>query len=229
MLNAIIVEDELYIRKGLISMLAKVTNIIHIVAECATVEQAVEAVKVYQPNLVFLDVELPDGNAFDFIKNTNLVTYKIIFITAYREYAFEALKNEAVDYLLKPIEESELKQAISKVEKQIKNEVSQKEYLVLRLQDSYQRIKFESILFCKSDKGYTTFYLDNGKKIIASKPLKEFVEQLPYFHFFRTHQSYVVNMNYAESYNKAGYIFLKTGDKIPVSKAKKEKLMGLFF
>lgn len=229
MLKAIIIEDELYIRKGLISMLNKTAKNVSILSECATIEEAVKQVKEHKPNLVFLDIELSDGNAFDFIKRTSDIDYKIIFITAYKEYAFEALKNEAIDYLLKPIDENELTNAIQKVERQFKGEVPVKDHLVLSLHDSYQFIDFKSLLYCKSDKGYTTFYLQNGREFIASKPLKEFEQSLANSHFFRPHQSYIVNMNHVDNYHKSGYLYLKSGVKIPVSKSKKEALIYKFF
>jgi len=192
MLKTLIVEDELYIRKGLISMVQSLNKDIDIIGECESVKDAVSVTNACKPDLIFLDINLTDGNAFDFLEQTNDLTFKVIFITAYEQYALQALKNGAVDYILKPVDIDELEAAIDKaislepaVQKEqlqiVKNQMidNQKDKLVLRLQEGYQVIDFNSLIYCKSDKGYTSFYLSDGKSYMASKPIKEFEGQLP--------------------------------------------------
>jgi len=235
MLKTLIVEDEIYIRKGLISMVESLNKKIDIIGECESVKDAVSVTNACKPDLIFLDINLTDGNAFDFLEQTNELTFKIIFITAYEQYALQALKNGAVDYILKPIDIDELEDAIDKaislepiVQKEqlqiVKNQMidNQKDKLVLRLQEGYQVIDFKSLIYCKSDRGYTSFYLSDGKSYMASKPIKEFEGQLPVKKFIRTHQSFVVNMDYVDKYDKNGYIFLKSGEKIPVATRRKD-------
>lgn len=239
MIKALIVEDELYIRKGLISMIESLDKNIDILGECETVNDAIAVSKACKPDVVFLDINLKDGIAFDFLDKVKDISFQVIFITAYDQYALQALKNGAVDYILKPVDIKELEKAIDKIttEKPDQQEerlevvkqqlVDQKrEHIVLRLQEGYQVIRFESLMYCQSDKGYTTFYLDTNKSYIASKPIKEFEGQLPEELFIRTHQSYVVNLNFVDKYDKNGYIYLKTGEKIPVATRKKEEFVS---
>ncbi len=239
MLKTLIVEDELYIRKGLISMVQSLNKDIDIIGECESVKDAVSVTNACKPDLIFLDINLTDGNAFDFLEQTNDLTFKIIFITAYEQYALQALKNGAVDYILKPVDIDELEAAIDKaiclepeLQKEqlqvVKNQMinNKKDKLVLRLQEGYQVIDFKSLIYCKSDKGYTSFYLSDGKSYMASKPIKEFEGQLPAKKFIRTHQSYIVNMDYVDKYDKNGYIFLKSGETIPVATRRKDEFVA---
>lgn len=239
MTKALIIEDELYIRKGLLSMIESLDKDIDIIGECESVKDAVTVTKACKPDLIFLDINLKDGNAFDFLEQTGSLTFKIIFITAYEQYALQALKNGAVDYILKPVDIVELENAIDKAinidisqQKEqlqiVKNQLinRQKNKLVLRLQEGFQVINFDSLIYCKSDKGYTTFYLSDGKSYMASKPIKEFESQLPNERFIRTHQSFVVNLDYVDKYDKNGYVILKSGEKIPVSSRKKDEFVS---
>jgi len=239
MLKTLIIEDELYIRKGLIAMIESLEKEITIFGECESVKDAVAVTKACKPDLVFLDINLKDGNAFDFLEQTEDLSFKVIFITAYEQYALQAIKNGAVDYILKPVDIEELEAAIDKAlvldlttQKEqldiVKNQLinKQKDRLVLRLQEGYQVIDFSKLMYCQSDKGYTTFYLSDGKSYMASKPIKEFEGQLPNKKFIRTHQSYMVNMDYVDKYDKNGYIFLIDSQKVPVSTRKKEEFVS---
>lgn len=234
-MRAIIIEDEQYIRKGLIAMINSLKKGITILGECESVKEAVTVTKACKPDLVFLDINLIDGTAFDFLNKLEQINFKIIFITAYDQYSLQALKNGAIDYILKPVDVEELEQAINKaiglqkndsieqvkvVEEQLLN--NKKTRLVLRLQEGFQIIEFKDLMYCKSDKGYTTFYLENGKSYIASKPLKEFEPSMPSNSFFRTHQSFILNLSFVNKYEKSGYAYLKSGEKIPVSSRNKE-------
>ena len=243
MLKTLIVEDEKYIRKGLVGLINSLKKDIVILGECESVNDAVVVAKATKPDLIFLDINIIGGTAFDFLEQTNDLDFKVIFITAYEQYALQALKNGAVDYILKPVDIEELENAVDKAIKLevgtqkeqleiVKNQMidNKKERLVLRSQEGFQIINFESLMYCKSDKGYTTFYLENGKSYMASKSIKEFEGQLPSRQFVKTHQSYIVNMDFVERYDKDGYIFLKSGKTIPVASRRKDefikKLLG---
>jgi len=239
-MNALVIEDKAYIRKGLINLLNSVSSDINIIGECESVKEAVIVAKACKPELVFLDINLSDGTGFDFLDQTESLDFKVIFITAYEEFALKALKIGAVDYLMKPIDPEELQLALNKV--QSKSSVQQKQEinrtkkvwyqddstLVLSLSDSFQVIDLSELLYCESDKGYTTFHLSNGKKYIASKPIKTYEEQLEKVHFTRPHQSFMVNLKFIDKYDKSGTIFLKNGMQIPVSFRKKEAFLATF-
>lgn len=238
-MKALIVEDKPYIRKGLLSLLEIIAAEVEVVGECESVKEAVIVTNSCKPDLVFLDINLSDGNGFDFLEQTENLDFKVIFITAYEEYALRALKIGAVDYLLKPVDIDELKAALDKVvrlplseqKKQLKvaRQVydNQEDTLILSLQDSFQIIDLKELVFCESDKGYTTFHLNNGKKYLASKPLKEFEEQLLKQSFARPHQSFMVNLRCIDRYDKSGTIHLKNGKKIPVSSRKRDHFVSI--
>ncbi|MBQ4912814.1 response regulator transcription factor [Maribacter sp. MMG018] len=239
-MKALIVEDKAYIRKGLINLLETVETNIEIIGECATVKEAVVVSNACKPELIFLDINLTDGTGFDFLDQTEHLSFKTIFITAYEEYALKALKAGAVDYLLKPVDVEELDLALKKIktlpiteQKEQINTAKKVWYqddatLVLSLSDSFQVINLQELLYCESDKGYTTFYLANNKKYVASKPLKEYEEKLEKVNFTRPHQSFMVNLKFIDKYDKSGVIYLKNGQKIPVSSRKKEAFVTTF-
>ncbi|MFY0714956.1 response regulator transcription factor [Seonamhaeicola sp. NFXS20] len=239
-MKALIVEDKAYIRKGLINILETVETNIEIIGECASVKEAVVVSNACKPELIFLDINLTDGTGFDFLDQTEHLSFKTIFITAYEEYALKALKAGAVDYLLKPVDVEELDLALKKIktlpiteQKEQINTAKKVWYqddatLVLSLSDSFQVINLQELLYCESDKGYTTFYLANNKKYVASKPLKEYEEKLQKVNFTRPHQSFMVNLKFIDKYDKSGVIYLKNGQKIPVSSRKKEAFITTF-
>ncbi|WP_424961015.1 LytR/AlgR family response regulator transcription factor [Ekhidna sp.] len=239
-MKALLIEDKAYIRKGLINLLQTIETDVEIIGECGSVKEAVVVANVCKPDLVFLDINLTDGSGFDFLDQTEQLDFKIIFITAYEEYALKALKIGAVDYLLKPVDIDELESALEKIkalplakqkaqiEKARKVWLQGDATLVLSLSDSFQVIDLQELLFCESDKGYTTFHLSNGQKHIASKPLKEYEEKLANIHFVRPHQSFMVNLRFIDKYDKSGIIHLKNGTIIPVSSRKKEAFIKTF-
>jgi len=239
-LKTLIIEDKEYIRKGLRNLLQLLDTEITVLGECESVKDAVVVANACKPELVFLDINLTDGTGFDFLAQTENLNFKVIFITAYEEHALRALKIGAVDYLLKPVDIDELQTALEKVAqlpiKQQKQQVqvakqawnNEDSKLILSLHDSFQVIDLNELLFCESDKGYTTFYCSDNKKYMVSKTLKEFEERLCKANFTRPHQSYIVNLKFIDKYDKTGVIYLKCGKKIPVSSRKKEHFLNTF-
>ena len=240
-MKALIVEDKEHIRKGLLHLLRSIQANVDVIGECESVKEAVIVANACKPELIFLDINLTDGTGFDFLEQTEKLDFKVIFITAYEEYALQALKIGAVDYLLKPVDVEELQTALDKISelpiatqkeqiktaKQVFN--NDEDTLILSLQDSFQVISLKDLMYCESDKGYTTFYMNDGKKHLASKPLKEFEQQLIAHYFTRPHQSFIVNMKFIDRYDKSGTIYLKSGIKIPVSSRKKEGFLSRLF
>ena len=239
-MTTLLVEDKAYIRKGLLNLLQLIDSEVEVIGECESVKDAVVVANACKPDLIFLDINLLDGTAFDFLEQTEHLTFKIIFVTAYEEYALKALKIGAVDYILKPVDVEDLKVALEKVKnlpiseqkKQIKNVKdawnNEDSNLILSLHDSFQVIDLNELMYCESDKGYTTFYCVNNKKYLVSKTLKEFEEQLTLTNFTRPHQSFMVNLKFIDKYEKSGTIHLKNGKKIPVSSRKKESFLTSF-
>ncbi len=241
MIKTLLIEDESYIRKGLINLIETLDNDLVVVGECASVKEGVTVANACKPDLVFLDVNLTDGTGFDFLDQTAELEFKVVFITAYEEFALRALKTGAVDYLLKPVDVDELNTAINKVgilsleaqKQQIsmakKVLTNDSNTLILSLHDAFQVINLQELMYCESDKGYTTFYLSDGKKHLASKSLKEFEGQLSEQYFTRPHQSFIVNLKFIDRYDKSGTIYLKNGVKIPVSSRKKNNFLTHLF
>jgi len=239
-MKTLIVEDKAYIRKGLLNLLQLIDADVEIIGECESVKDAVVVANSCKPELIFLDINLTDGNAFDFLEQTENLNFKIIFITAYEEYALQALKIGAVDYLLKPVDIDELKIALQKIAELPVEEQKQQiktvkeawnnegDKLIISLHDSFQVIDLNELLYCESDKGYTTFYCTDNKKHMVSKTLKEFEERLTKANFTRPHQSFMVNLKFIDKYEKSGVIYLKNGKKIPVSTRKKETFLASF-
>ncbi|MRH99192.1 response regulator [Kriegella sp. EG-1] len=239
-MKALLVEDKEQIREGLKRLLELLDIKIDVAGECESVKEAVIVAKACKPDLIFLDINLIDGTAFDFLEQTEQLPFKVIFITAYEEYALKALKAGAVDYLLKPVDVDELKIAIQKVSDlpvatQRKNINTAKSVwkndnskLILSLHDSFQVIELNDLMYCESDKGYTTFYCSNGKNHMVSKTLKEFEQRLVLANFVRPHQSFMVNLGFIDKYDKSGVIHLKNGIKIPVSSRKKDAFVSSF-
>lgn len=239
-MKTIIIEDKAYIRKGLLNLLELIKTDVRVVGECESVKEAIIVANACKPELIFLDINLLDGTAFDFLEQTEHLTFKVIFITAYEEYALQALKIGAVDYLLKPVDIEELQIALQKVTelpieeqkqqiktvKEVWNNDSTK--LIVSLHDSFQVIDLNELMYCETDKGYTTFYCSDGKKYMVSKTLKEFEERLSKVNFVRPHQSFMVNLKFIDKYEKSGIIYLKNEKKIPVSSRKKESFLTTF-
>jgi len=239
-MKTLIVEDKAYVRKALLNLLELIETDVEVVGECESVKDAVVVANACKPELIFLDINLLDGTAFDFLEQTESLNFKVIFITAYEEYALRALKIGAVDYLLKPVDIEELQVALHKVKdlpvaeqkqqidraKAVWNNENSK--LILSLHDSFQVVDLNELMFCESDKGYTSFHCSNGEKYVASKILKEFEERLSKANFTRPHQSYMVNLKFIDKYDKSGVIYLKNGNKIPVSARKKDAFLTAF-
>ena len=240
-LTAIIVEDEASSREILSNYLAKYCPEVSLAGEAASIDEAKELIKKYDIDLVFLDVEMPFGTGFDFLDQLPERTFETVFVTAYNQYAIDALNNHAAYYLMKPINIDELIKAVDYVE-----EIRQKEdaledrvlkpklkkvdgKITLPQQDGFQVLNVSDILYCKADDNYTEIYLVN-KKILVSKTLKYFEEALSEFTFARIHKSYLVNVNEVVKYKKGkgGSVVVSNGKELLVSAAKKKDLLAYF-
>ena len=240
-LNAIIIEDEATSREILRNYLAKYCPDVNLCAEAATIKEGLECIKSKNPDVVFLDVEMPFGNAFDLLESLPDRTFETIFVTAYDQYALDALNTHAAYYLMKPISIDELVKAVAYVieikekEDALEGQVLQPKIqqvegkITLPQQDGFQVLNVSEILYCKADDNYTEIYLEN-KKFLVSKTLKYFEEALSGFPFARIHKSYLVNVNEVVKYKKGkgGSVVISNGKELLVSAAKKKNLLSYF-
>lgn len=240
-MRALIVDDERRARESIARAIQLYTPQVTVVAKADGVQTAIEAIQKYKPDLLFLDIRLEDGNGFDILHQIKTEKIAVIFITAYSEYAIKALKVSAIDYILKPIDAEEFVAAIEKAEKRVQEQqldarvalflqqMERKEpirRITLKTVDSIHIILISDIVYCQGDRSYTTFYLSNNKEIMVSKNLREYEEMLPENQFIRTHQSYLVNLDYVARYDKSNNIMMTTKNQsIPVSTRKKEILL----
>jgi two-component system LytT family response regulator len=241
-MNVAIVDDELSVRNTIKKLRTGLFPDIKITSSEGTLETAFNAISGNPPDILFLDIELPDGNGFDLLKMIPDINFKVIFITGHQEYALDAIKVSAVDYILKPIQDDELLSAVEKAREAINHEDEQLKFLalsenlhnkkvlkriILHTSDHLQLVSVNDIINAEADSNYTTFRIAGGKKIMVSRTMKEFDEMLSGSGFIRTHQSHLVNINYIDRFVKkdGGYLQLTDGTKIPVSPNLKKKVI----
>jgi two-component system, LytTR family, response regulator len=243
-IRTIIVDDEKPSREVLSNYLREFCPNIQIIAECNSAKTAFKAIKEYQPQLVFLDVEMPKGSGFDLLRMFSSIHFKVIFITAFSNYAFQAFRFSAVDFLLKPLKISELKDAVNKVvhELEVKDSylsvkallnnlsnISQPNgNLVISNSKGFTILKTSDIIYCEADGYCTRFYLTGKPKISSSRNLRFYEELLPANQFIRTHHSYIVNLNHVKGYSHQEEILLTEGLKCPLSVVNKHAFMSFF-
>lgn len=237
MLRTLVIEDEDLIRKMIVSMVKKL-DAITFIGEAATVAEGLILANTTQPDLILLDIQLKDGTGFDLLEKLNTIP-KVIFITAYDNYAIQAIKVEALDYILKPIDEEELGLAIKKTtkENQLKEQFTnpnaalkgKPDKLFLRTQEGLHILNMSDIMYCLGEGSYTEFHTKDGSKITTSKPLKEYETSLPNDRFARCHQSYIVNLNEISRIDKSDFIILNNAAKIPLSTRKRKWFIDSFF
>lgn len=241
-LNAIIVEDEKTSRDILKNYLKKYCPNVSILGEAENNDEGLVLIRNHELDVVFLDVEMPYGNAFDLLDKVGDVDFETIFVTAYNHYAIDALNAHASYYLMKPISIDELIKAVDYVtEIKTKENALQDQVLVPKTNgvdgkitipqlDGFEILNTADILFCKADDNYTEIYLNNNKKKIVSKTLKYFEDALNDSSFARVHKSYLVNVKEVIKYvkGKGGSVILSNGKEIMVSASKKAELLSYF-
>lgn len=237
MKKAVIIEDELASRKILKNFLSKYPTGISLVGEATNVEEGVIAINEHQPDLIFSDINLPDGTGFDVLDQCQPLNATVIFITAYDQYAIKAFKYSAIEYLLKPFDPMELMAAINRflsqelqvqqlAQKTLLENKDELKKVALSTAEGMRVVEINEIIYCEADNNYTTVVLENNDKIMLSKTLKHFENLLPEDIFYRCHQSFIINISKIDSYTKrdGGVISMKVDKKIPVARRKKEGL-----
>jgi len=245
-ISALIVEDEANSQALLKDLLEQYCEAVQVVAIAGGVQEALNALTEYHPQLVFLDIELPDGDGFQVLEHAPSLDFEVIFTTAYNQYAMRAFKFSATDYLLKPIDIEELMEAVKRAVEKIQSETpvdtsSQIEALLKNMREPQPKLKRivlptsngftvvepENIIRCESDRNYTFIFLKDGRKILVSRTIKEYEEMLEEHDFFRIHQSHLINLKYLKNYTRGrgGYVELTDGSTLDVSARRKSEFL----
>lgn len=244
MWTSVIIDDERRSRETLQKIIERYfSGQISVVYAAASVEEGVSAIKKYNPGLVFLDIEMPEENGFKLFNYFDYYSFEVIFTTAYKQYAIDAIKYSALDYLLKPINYMDLKEVIKRLEEK-KNKVpsnAQIETFLSNLNansaefnkiafptpEGYELIRVNNIVYCQAEENYSRIFTNKNEEITVSKSLKNLENMLPEIMFFRIHKSYIVNLNYIKSYTKLnGYkVTLENGVQLDVATRRNEEFL----
>jgi two-component system, LytTR family, response regulator len=241
MRKAIIIDDENRTRDLIAKMVNSFGLDIEAIPAGNNVESGLKAIEEHNPDLVFLDIQMPDGTGFDLLKAVPNKDFEVIFITAHEEFAIKAIKFSALDYILKPVDPEELKQAVEAALKTMDEEPvtkedkqfdalqhniqpNQKRRLVLKTQESVHIVELDDIIRCEADRNYTSFFLTENRKILVSKTLKEYEVLLTGHNFLRVQQSHLINLDFVSRYDKGngGSVVMKDNSEVPLSPAKRE-------
>ncbi|WP_081212478.1 LytR/AlgR family response regulator transcription factor [Salegentibacter sediminis] len=244
MIKAVIIDDEVNAQNLLEKTLDRYfPNKFNIVGKCISVDSGVLAIKQHEPELVFLDIQMPEKNGFELFQYFDVIKFEVIFTTAYNQFAIKAIKRSALDYLLKPINHLDLAEAIKRFDRKNEGNSAQKKLSLLLENlnvndqnvrkiafptiEGFELIHTNQILYCKAESNYCSLKKIDGSIKTVSKTLKHVEEILPASVFKRVHKSYVINLNYVVSYHKANKeIKLTNGEKLPVSFRKEEEFIN---
>jgi len=224
-----IVDDEQHGRDFIALLLANEFPEVDVAFRADGVDDARAQLQRYVPDLLFLDIELGDGTAFDLLPLPENLAARIIFITAYDHYAIRAIRNDAVDYILKPVRRDDFVTAVRKALRQAKlSASSDAAHLNLPTAHGFKRVAARDILRCEADSNYTMVYLSDKSKILVSKTLQEFESQLAAYGFFRVHHKHLINLAHFKQYLKGsgGHAVLSDGSTVPVSVRRKSDFLG---
>jgi two-component system, LytTR family, response regulator len=243
MMKAVIIDDERDSRQILANYLEKYCPDITVSGMGESVATGLDAIKKHQPDVVFLDIEMPYGNGFDLLEKAGDFTFEIVFVTAFNNYAIQALNQSAAYYLLKPIDIDELIKAVEKIkgEREATDSVRHARVLIDNLRQGPQKIMlptlegFEivpisTILYCEAEDNFTRFYFETGTPLLICRTLKYFEDVLGEHRFFRTHRSYLINPDFVIRYSKGkgGFVTMKNNRELEISPNRKKEFLELF-
>ncbi len=240
-LNVLIVDDERKSREALVKLLEEYCPEAQVVGMAANVKEAADSIAVKKPDIVFLDILMPGGNGFQLLEQFSPLPFNVIFTTSYHEYAIQAIRFAAIDYLLKPVLAEELKTAVNNARKRYPEQDHEKRMELLRKNlsdgigkialptlEGFHFISVDEIEFCEADNNYTHFYLADRNHILVSKTLKDAEALLTSRGFFRIHQSYLVNMKFIRKFIKGTSSLITTsGKELPVSIRRRDEFLHL--
>lgn len=246
MIKAIVIDDEIHCQETLGILLREFCPQIQLMQLCSSAKQALKAIEKFNPDLVFLDIEMPVMNGFEMLESLSQISFAVIFTTSYDQYAIKAIKFSALDYLLKPVDPDELKNAVKKVEEQRHLPLAEQFQILLKqingkntgftkiavpTAEGFELVPTDQVLYLEASDNYTHLFQKNKNKIIACRTLKEMEEQIQDFPIFlRVHNSYMVNLNEVVKYirGEGGYLVMSDGSSVNVSRSRKEALLKLF-
>jgi len=242
-IKAVIIDDELAYREMISGLLKEYFPQTAVVAVAASVDDGVIAIEKHHPDILFLDIEIIGGSGFDVLKRLSSRDFRLIFITAFNEFAIQAIRFSAIDYLLKPVNENDFKSAVDRALADINQQTSipelenlfaawfQKEHkrIALRTQHEIHLVEVADIIRCEADNAYTTFYIATGEVVVVSKGIGEYVDMLTPFGFVVPHQSHLVNLSFIKKLDKSdgGFLVLRDKTQVPVSVRRKQQLIDL--
>jgi two-component system LytT family response regulator len=238
-MKTILIEDEALGRETLRSFISDYAKELTLIGEGVDIKSGLELINSLKPELVFLDINLPDGTVFQLLDQLNKIDFKIIFVTAFQEHAIKAFRYSAIDFLLKPLNPDDFMQAVAKVKKEnrlddmekkmalLLRNINRIEKIALSTMEGLQMVAIEDVIRCKSESNYTCFYMINGDKLLVSKTLKEFDELLSNDGFYRIHKSHLINIKYIKKYinGKGGSVVLEDKTVLDVARRKRDGLL----
>ena len=243
-MRAILVDDEPDGIRTLKKLLELNCPEVEIVATCSSAADAISKLEEAKPELVFLDVRMPGGSGIDMLAELSEIDFEVIFVTAHDEYMLQALQFSAVDYLMKPVDEDRLKEAVQRVEERLKGKKNSRQgeillhninkvgyplemRLCLPTQKGFTIVKLEEIIYCEAQRSYTIFRLVNNKSIIISKPLFDYDKLLADTVFLRVHKSFLINLMHIKEYmrGEGGTVVMSDGMEVEISRRKKEQFL----
>ncbi|MBK6344491.1 MAG: response regulator transcription factor [Bacteroidales bacterium] len=243
MIRTIIIDDEGLSRETLREMLRLYCKGVEVVAEAESIVSGIEAITRHNPDLLLLDIKMPDGTGFDLLRTIMPISFRIIFVTAFEEYAIKAFRYNALDYLTKPIDPTELQNAIEKATTAIENEninerlkrllidymkpqPTENRRIILKTAETIHIVDIDKIVRCESARNYTVFHMDNKEEILISKSIKEFSDTLESHNFYRVHHSHLINLKYLVKFKRDELMcVLSDSTEIPVATRKRDDLL----
>jgi len=245
MLRTLIIDDEPPVRDTLLKLLQKTCPQVKLVGEASSVASGIRAIREKSPDLVLLDIKMDDGTGFDLLNYFKNINFKIIFITAFEEYAIQAFGFSAIDYILKPVNPEKLAEAVRRAEhlhqkefnmqldalrENLENPGKQNKKIILKTLESIFLFNVDDIIHCGSDGSYTVFETSDDQKIVVSKLLKDYDTLLSGSGFLRVHRSHLINLKHIKRFDKqdGGNVIMSNGSQIPVSTSGRERLLELF-
>lgn len=238
-MKTVIIDDEIKSRQTIKNFINKYAPELEVVGEADGVEMALNLIETVKPELVFLDIQMPDGTGFELLGRLSYNNFKLIFCTSFDQYAVKAFRYSALDYILKPVDPDIFIAAVKKVftdkeSNSLKDKINILDSnktgftrMALHSSDGINLVKIKDVIRCESSVNYTKFIINNAPSLLVTKTLKEYDELLSTQGFIRIHKSHLVNINFVKKYLKGdgGWVEMSDGSKIEVSRRKKEKLM----
>jgi len=244
MLHTLIIDDEDHMRDSLTKLLQRHCPQVVVAGEANSVATGLKTIQNLHPDLVLLDIQMTDGTGFDLLNSLPVIDFKIIFITAFDQYALQAFRFSAVDYLLKPVNPELLAEAVERagqlvqeyhnlqmqaLQENLKNVERQNKKIILKTTENIYLLDLNNIISCESDNNYTCIYTADGDKILVSKTLKDYDDMLAGCGFYRVHKSYLINLAHIKRFEKqeGGYVVLTNDLKVPVASRKRDEMLEL--